>query len=232
MKVSPRPGGRAILATPMDPRFDADTPNAPMLEALLAGRVPGRVYADGDAVVAVLAYHALTFVGPGTRGAFVAGVAAEVGPLLVVTAGEGPGRARVEFRALSAEGATDPRVRRLRGADLGRCTWRDEVLRACGTPEAFDTHALGVAVAEGDALLAEAYACFRGEGRAEVGVVTRSDQRRRGLAGVVCRALVAELRTCGLAPTWSCDTGNEASVRTATALGFTGARPYRLVPVG
>lgn len=50
--------------------FDPDTPNFPMLHALLERRVPGEVIVEGPHAVALLGYHGVTFVTPGAPEGF------------------------------------------------------------------------------------------------------------------------------------------------------------------
>ncbi len=222
--------------------FDAATPNAPMLDALLEGRVPGEVLVDEPVnpavAVAMLRYHGITFASVGAPPEFLGRALRGRGPALLVAGEAAPGEAieRVEFtvrRPTSNRGRpAEAEVRLLRSVDLPRCRWHGEVLAACGSAEDFERHGMGVAVWVGGTLAAEAYACFIGGGRAELGVVTHPSYRGRGLARAACSALIERCEARGLTASWSCAADNAGSIATAAAIGFVEPRAYRFVRLG
>jgi hypothetical protein len=124
------------------------------------------------------------------------------------------------------EGCT---IRRMDEVWVARCLWYDEVLGACGTVSNFLQHGLGYCLMDGDAILAEAYALFRGAGRFEIGAVTAKEHRRHGNAHALCSHLCAVCLAQGTAPYWSCHRENSASAATARRLGFRTERPYWLL---
>ena len=87
----------------------------------------------------------------------------------------------------------------------------------------------GGRVAEADgAPAALAFAAMTSGDDVEIGIETRPELRRRGLARVACAAFVDDLVVAGRTPVWSCREDNAASVRLAATLGFAVSRrlPY------
>lgn len=58
------------------------------------------------------------------------------------------------------------------------------------------------------------------EKHADIGVATREDQRRRGLATAAAALVAAAVQATGRTPVWSCGDHNAASRRVAAKLGF------------
>ena len=235
--------------------FDATTPNVPMVFGVLEGRLPGRAFADDpsaptvavvqdrqgitflsaqatadDVAAALLAVRADGMAGLAWRASERAGLEPEA-PAKTVE--------RLEFGPIDP---ADPRFATLRDAlpagvvvepmnstILERCEWRELVVAAYGTPEAFLAVGHALVLMEDGEIVAEAYAPFIGGGIAEIGVVTAEAQRGRGLAAIACAFLAAALADAGLAMTWSCDADNGPSIRVAEKLGFGTSRPYALM---
>ena len=59
-----------------------------------------------------------------------------------------------------------------------------------------------------------------GERFADVGVHVAASHRRQGIASAAAAAVCRAVRGLGLVPVWGCGAHNEASMRTAAALGF------------
>ena len=128
-----------------------------------------------------------------------------------------------ELRGTLPDGIT---VRPIDRDLLARCEWREHVEAAHGSVEAFLANGFGLCLMRDDDILAEAYAPFIGGGVAEVGVVTAEAHRGHGLAAIAIAWLMVPIAERGLAPYWSCDTTNEASVRVAAKVGFGEPRPF------
>ena len=232
--------------------FDPDLPNAPMLFGILEGHLPGRAVAD-DAehpdIAGVQGADGIAFISRTTSQAAFDGVLTELrgdaivgvvwpsdagGPVTLPEPaktmdrlGFGPiASSSVRFDELRAALPTGVAVRPLDAELLARCEWRELVVNAHGSIEAFLEHGVGLCLLRDDEILAEAYAPFIGRGIAEVGVVTAEAHRGQGLAAIAIAWLAATLADRGLTLYWSCDTSNEASVRVAAKLGFGAARPF------
>ncbi|MFO0647625.1 MAG: GNAT family N-acetyltransferase [Polyangiales bacterium] len=237
---------RAVVLAPdayplVAARFASDTPNAAMLESLLEGRTPGEILVDrADApthALAVMGYHRIAFASVNAPPEFLSRAIEGRAPVLLATTEPVHGDAlpRIELARL-AEHPPPARplppgcaLRPMDAALMDACRWRHEAVAACGSVERFLSVGFGLVITEGDAIVAEGYACFIGGGRAELGVTTHPDHRGRGLAVIVCAALLDRCAARGLAPTWSCNADHAASLAVARAIGFEGARPYAFV---
>ncbi len=91
-------------------------------------------------------------------------------------------------------------------------TWRDV--------PTFAEHGFGFALLNGDDIASLCYACFVGDGEAEVSVRTEEAYRRRGLATLVTAAFIEACLERGLTPSWECWYDNTASNALARKLGF------------
>jgi len=226
-------------------------PNDPALAAVLSGHAPGRAVVDDDTAprqALLRSEYSFAFLSRGAEQAFleqaVAQVQREQSMLLVWPSSEKETKLqppasylsivpRFEYRDRRAMG--DPpgplpdgfALRRTDAELLGRCIWRHEVIRACGSAENFLERCFGWCIMRGDEIASEAYAVFRGKGVFEIGVVTARAHRGVGLAVHACHRLIEQCEEQGLRAYWSCHQDNRASNRVAAKLGFTDRRPYR-----
>jgi len=99
------------------------------------------------------------------------------------------------------------------------------VVRIWGGPKQFAERAFGIAVLQGDDLVADCTVCAIGgprpEREAEIEIGTAPAHRRKGLALGAAVAFFEQCRSRGLTPAWTCDSLNTASRRLAEQLGFT-----------
>ncbi len=234
--------------------FGESPPNAPMLDACLDRRAPGRAFVDdfrAPTACVVAMNYSFVFLGGRPAAGFIERALLRLRrdqPLQVVWPDGRPPRApapdravdRIEFRE-----RLDPAGSRLREASarmpeggsiaridahtIERCIWRDEVASAAGSVAEFLAHGIGFCLVLAGRIVAEAYSCFWGMDRVEVAVVTHAEHRGRGYAGVVCARLIEACEAIGFKSYWSCDAANGASVRLARRLGFTNPREYRLL---
>jgi GNAT superfamily N-acetyltransferase len=235
--------------------FDPAIPNAPMLFAILEGRLPGRAVADDPhdpTLAAVQTAEWMAFVSRtesqadfdsalnALRRDAMVGIAwaDDGGPITP----DPPAKVLERLGFDPIAGDPDGRLARLRSqlpdgvtvspidAELlARCEWRELVESAHGTGAAFLEHALGLCLIRGDEIVAEAYAPFIGGGVAEVGVVTADAHRGQGYARIAIAFLAETLAARGLAMYWSCDADNLASIRVADKVGFGPPHPFRLL---
>ncbi|MCC6792649.1 MAG: GNAT family N-acetyltransferase [Thermomicrobiales bacterium] len=89
-----------------------------------------------------------------------------------------------------------------------------------GDYASFAAGGLGVCAMAGDEIASVAYAIAASETEANIGVGTVEAFQRRGLAGAVCRATIAQAIERGVTPTWDCDVPNTTSAHLALRLGF------------
>ncbi len=96
-----------------------------------------------------------------------------------------------------------------------------------GTTENFLAKGAGFGVVHGDQVVSWCKAnCVAGD-QIEVGIVTLSEHRRRGLAAVVAAATVEHCLSHGFkAVSWQCDYDNVGSCKTAEKVGFEKAHEY------
>ena len=104
------------------------------------------------------------------------------------------------------------------GVQLGTRFW--------ASAEDFAENGIGVCLTAGGEVVSLCYAAAVADGLAEVDVVTASEFRGQGLAGVVTREFIKECLRRGVAPTWDCFDYNAGSVKLAEGLGFVEARRY------
>ncbi len=90
------------------------------------------------------------------------------------------------------------------------------------SPEAFLKDGVGFCVVEDDriASVCNAYSACVESGEVEVAVGTSEEFRGRGLATLVCVAMIEHCLGHGLLPQWSCHEDNAASIGLAENLGF------------
>ena len=89
-----------------------------------------------------------------------------------------------------------------------------------GTKDNFLLHGIGFCVVIEDQIVCRCISGFVGNGRAEIDIYTHESYRNRGLAKLLCSVFINYCLTHRLVPNWGCDTGNKASARLATSLGF------------
>ncbi|HKD89534.1 MAG TPA: GNAT family N-acetyltransferase [Streptosporangiaceae bacterium] len=98
-----------------------------------------------------------------------------------------------------------------------------------GSEDGFLTRGLGAAALHDDVIVSWSLADSIVADRAEIGIRTAPEHRRRGLATQVTAAAVAIAVDHGLTQVgWHCNDSNPGSYRTAEAVGFTMQRRYRL----
>ena len=88
-----------------------------------------------------------------------------------------------------------------------------------GSVDHFIEKGFGFCVVDGERVVSRCQPVFIGDGRAELGVGTDKEYRRRGLATLAGCACVEHCLDVGLAPEWGCFY-NEASGGVARKLGF------------
>jgi GNAT superfamily N-acetyltransferase len=229
------------------PLFDPTMPNHPVLLAILGGDNPGRAFVDqveNPAHAIIRTQDGWAFFSQHAPQAFFdAGLEQlrSISHVILIwpstpTPATPPAPdhiiQRLEFSAGAAgDGAPPPvpaglTIRPMDRALLADCEWGPAMELACGSLEAFLAHGIGLCLLRGDAIIAEAYAPFRGISTIELGAVTREADRGHGYAALLCAHLIPLCRERGLAPYWSCDADNVASIKLAQRLGFVDARPY------
>jgi RimJ/RimL family protein N-acetyltransferase len=236
--------------------FSPDFPNSTMLFSALDDHTPGRVYVDrrhSPTWAIVVCHFGGTFVGGAIdQSTLNKGIAAlhsqqwialvwppEDPPGLTLP----PGAARVIDRrefldrrpaAGGAERSDRPlpqgmSFRRIDAPLLERCLWRDEMIEFYGTTDRFLMDGLGFCLMDGEEILSEAYAAFRGANRFEIGAITPEPHRGKGYAYLTCDHLAKTIEAQGIPTYWSCGRHNVASAATARRLGYRVERPYRWV---
>jgi GNAT superfamily N-acetyltransferase len=84
----------------------------------------------------------------------------------------------------------------------------------------------GFAALQDDAPLSVAFASSVGTKAVNIAVATDQAQQRRGLAKLVCSAMIEETLARGLLPTWDTDSANGRSRALAKRLGFVERDPF------
>jgi len=236
------------------PLFDTACPNHPMLFSTLLGHNPGRAFVDDPArptQAVVRTADGLNFFSPGASQAFLdegLEYSRQSGHVLIVWRSDGAAVslpkadkiiARCEFPLFDA---SSPAYIQLTAAVLAEgfefrpldldllqgCEWKGEIEEYTGSLENFLAHGFGVCLQQQGEIVAEAYAPFVGQGTAEIGAVTREAGRGRGYASLTCARLIQTCLERGLAPYWSCDADNLASINLARKLGFQNQGEYTI----
>jgi hypothetical protein len=231
------------------PLFDEAQPNSTMIFSTLARRTLGRAFVDHVEHPAncllVMDFQHFSFthdsVDPVWLYESVAALRQQFGfllnwsPQMAETIAPPPDFARVyeghEFLEYTPQGdlhvPSNRQVRRIDGALLQRCEWRDGMLSAFGSVENFLANGAGVCVMDGEAICSEAYAVFLGAGKFEIGIVTNERYRKQGNAYLACKALLETIEPLGYPPYWSYFGNNVGSAATAIKLGFGAQRDYQ-----
>ncbi|CAN5585968.1 GNAT family N-acetyltransferase [soil metagenome] len=108
-----------------------------------------------------------------------------------------------------------------------RCVWHDEILMVFGTAENFLRHGIGLCLMKNDEICSEAYACWLGAGKFELGIVTHEQHRQRGYAYLTCQHLIKFCEAKGYPTAWSCAQDNLASAALAHKLGYQTQRAFQ-----
>ena len=241
----------------LKPFFAARPPaNAPMLQAFLEHRAPGRAYvndARAPTACVVAMHHQFVFFGGDVTAHFYDTALREMRrsqTLHVIAPARGPRLPRrpvpdeeihrVEFfrrhdadrarvRAIQRASAALGEVRRIDGILFNRCVWRDEIVRLLGSAEEFLMHGIGYAMLVDGRIVAEAYGCLWTRDRVELAAITHPASRGRGYATAVCAHLIDTCEAVGVETYWSSDADNEPSLRLANRLGYHDPRVYRVL---
>lgn len=91
------------------------------------------------------------------------------------------------------------------------------------------SHTVGFCLLHADQVVSEAVAGPLTHGIAEIGVGTREEYRRNGLATIVAARVIQACEALGYAPFWNASQQNRPSVALAQRLGFQTERPFRVV---
>jgi len=105
---------------------------------------------------------------------------------------------------------------------------REDIESYCGSLENFLVHGFGICLMNNGEIISEAYAPFVTTKNVELGVATKETHRGHGYAAITCAHFIEICRKRGLAPYWSCDADNLASISLAHKLGFKHEREYEI----
>jgi hypothetical protein len=97
---------------------------------------------------------------------------------------------------------------------------REEIRGMWPSEERFFQNGFGVVAIKGDEIVCWCTAEYLGPTHCGIGIATRSDQERKGIATAVTVRFVEEARRRGLTPCWECNAVNTPSVRVAEKTGF------------
>ena len=86
--------------------------------------------------------------------------------------------------------------------------------------EAFLEKGFGFCLLHAEEAASFCYACFVGNGEAEINIRTQEQFRGRGFASLVASAMIEHSLSTGLTPSWECWWDNESSDALARKLGF------------
>lgn len=112
---------------------------------------------------------------------------------------------------------------------LPRIEWSDDTLHTFGSAERWIELGVGRALLAEGAVVAQAQAGPRVRGLLEMGVVTRTDHRGRGLGTLLSRLVAEACEARGDRVWWNASAENVASQSIARRLGFRHERIYDLV---
>ncbi|WP_428389270.1 GNAT family N-acetyltransferase [Mucisphaera sp.] len=232
--------------------FLEESPNAAMLFATLDRRVPGRVIVDHPeqptCALVQADYYGFTFASHAVQQGFLEAAVTSLladGPVMLVWPARDqpivpPPADRLLDRValygfdISASPLNEIRVPpgcMLTPMDSGlvpRCQWHEQVVRAMGSVDRFLTYGLGVCLVKEDEILSEAYMCFWGAGKAEIGVVTQPEHRGKGYGLLTARHLIELCEERGLDTYTTCYTQNASLRQLSHKVGLTEEQPYEL----
>lgn len=238
----------------LEPMLAADLPARPRAVAVLDGALAGRVWADdpeNPGAILVIETADGTVYGGGalTRdsvadalaavetksGDLIFGFRGPDDPVRDLVPGEPYWRGEaIDFTERQPLTVEDERLSgvdivRIDGALLPRIEWAEDTLHAFGSTDRWEELGVGLAVVDGDELLAECLAGPRVRGLLEMGVITREAFRGRGYGTLVSRLVAEACEALGDRVWWNANAGNEPSIRIARRIGFTRERRYELV---
>lgn len=235
--VPTRPRALAVLDGVLSGRVWVDDPRNPAA-VLVIEDVDGTVYAGGPMSRDALRM-ALDGIETGSK-ELIFGFSGPDDPLremvpvepfwsgeaLDFTDREPPSDEGVELELSLPAGA---RIVRLDASLLPLTEWYEDTLRAFGSAERWAEMAIGYAVMMGTEMIGEALAGPRCRGMLEMGVVTRSAHRRRGVGTLVSRLVARACEERGDRVWWNANADNTPSIAIARRLGFRHERRYELV---
>ena len=132
--------------------------------------------------------------------------------------------------------ASDLSVRRLEPSDihhlLGLSPDSAWISKTWGGPQGLASSGFGWGVFMTGQLVSVACTFFLGQTFEDIGVVTESGFRGKGLSTACAQALCDDIRARGHHPSWTTSPDNAASIRVAGKLGFTVQRNDELYVVG
>ena len=107
------------------------------------------------------------------------------------------------------------------GSVVPQCFWKESLLHMCKSYVAIVDHEPA----------AVAFSAYLHSEHLEIGIETAEKHRGKGLATIVCAALIRDCIEAGLTPVWSCRLDNTGSMNLAKRMGFVeSARlPYYIV---
>jgi RimJ/RimL family protein N-acetyltransferase len=112
---------------------------------------------------------------------------------------------------------------------LQRSPNHEDKLKRFGDFQRYLETGIAVCILHGAEVVSEAYADIEVEGKREIGIITRSDHRKQGLATIACAHLIRLCEQAGCATYWDCARFNAGSVALAHKLGFQNQRAYKLL---
>jgi GNAT superfamily N-acetyltransferase len=102
--------------------------------------------------------------------------------------------------------------RRMNGSVVPAHFWDSE--------EDFNCHGIGFSLYDDGKLAATAFSSFRSGDQLELGIESLGEYRGKGLARVICTALINYCLENNLEPVWACRLENTGSYKLALKLGF------------
>ena len=86
--------------------------------------------------------------------------------------------------------------------------------------EEFLTQGKGYCLVQGDEVAAIAFSAAVSSQQVDIGIETREEHRRKGLAATAAKKMAAYVKSIGKEPVWDCDGVNAGSKATAEKVGF------------